>query len=86
MATASRKLRPSKEELIVIVGSCSPHTRHQNEVKKLQDKLDDEIVILVCTYVKLETRELVKLDGITLTTLKDFRQKLENISTANMII
>ena len=55
------------------------------EVKKLRDKLDHDIVMLVCTYGILEIPELIKLDGISVTTLNDFRQKLENLTTANMI-
>ena len=73
------------QAVAVFVEGCKTESRLDSEVKKLQDKLDDDIVMLVCTYGNLETRELEKLDGISVTTLKDFRQNLEKLTTANMI-
>ena len=74
------------QAVAVFVEGYKAESRFDSEVKKLQDKLDDDIVILVCTYGNLETRELEKLDGITVTTLKDFRQKLEILTTEKMML
>ena len=73
------------QAVAVFVEGHKAESRLDSEIKKLQDKLDDDIAILVCTNGYLETPELVNLDGITVTTLKDFRQKLENLTTANLI-
>jgi len=71
--------------IAIFVESCKTKNRLGSELSKLQDKLDDDIIILVCTHGNLETRELVKNDGISVTKLKDFRQKLEILTTEKMM-
>lgn len=56
-----------------------------SELNILQDKLGDDFLILVCTHKKLETRELVKHGGISVTTLKNFRQILETLTIEKMM-
>ena len=55
----------------------------ESEIEKLQESLDDNINILICTNDNSAMSELIRFNGISLTTLRNFRQKLENLATAN---
>ena len=69
----------------LIISDSEVETSAAPEIRKLRDKLDDDINILVCTYGNLEISELAKLAGISVTMLNNFRQKLENLSTKEII-
>lgn len=73
------------QAIAIFVESHKTKNRLGSELSKLQDNLDDDIIILVCTHGNLKTRELVKHDGISVTMLKDFRQKLEILTTEKMM-
>lgn len=56
-----------------------------SELSILQEKLGDDFLILVCAHENLDTRELVKHDGISVTTLKNFRPILETLTIEKMM-
>lgn len=68
------------QAVALIFSDSEVDTGSASEIKKLRDKLDDDINIFVCTYGNSEISELVKLAGISVTTLNNFRQKLENFT------
>jgi len=68
------------QAVALIIGDSGVDTSAASEIKKLRGKLDDDINILVCTYENSSINELEKLVGISVTTFKNFRQKLENLT------
>ena len=73
------------QAVALIIGDSGVDTGSASEIKKLRDILDDDINIFVCTYGNSEISELVKLAGISVTTLSNFRQKLENLTITEII-
>ena len=73
------------QAVALIISDSEVETSAASEIRKLRDKLDDDINILVCAYGDSEISELVKLAGISVTTLNNFRQKLENLTTTKII-
>ena len=69
----------------LIISDSKVEPNAASEIKKLRDKLDDDINILVCTHGNTEISELVKLAGISVATLSNFRQKLENLTITDII-
>ena len=72
------------QAVAIFTEDFTAQNRFESEVKKLQDKLANDIAIFVCTNENLNTRELTKSDGVSVTTLKDFRQNLEVLTQAKM--
>ena len=56
-----------------------------SELSILQDKLGDDFLMLVCAHENLDTRELVKHDGISIATVKNFRPNLEALTIEKMM-
>ena len=56
-----------------------------SEISILRDKLGDDFLIFVCAHEKLDARELLKHDGISVTTLKNFRPILETLTIEKMM-
>ncbi len=73
------------QAVALIISDSEVEISAASEIRKLRDKLDDDINILVCAYGNSEISELVKLAGISVTTLNNFRQKLENLTTTEII-
>jgi cysteine synthase len=55
----------------------------ESEIEKLQESLDDNTNILICTNDNSAMSELINFNGISITTLRNFRQTLENLTNAN---
>ena len=53
------------------------------EVTKMKENLNGAIDVIVCGEGKLPLDYLAKLEGIFVTRIKNFRQKLENLTIAN---
>jgi len=64
---------------LIISNSEAVATSPAPEIRKLGDKLDDDISMLFRTYANPGISELVKLAGISVTTPNNFRQKSENL-------
>jgi DNA-binding transcriptional MerR regulator len=73
------------QAVALFIGDSEVETSAASEVKKLRGKLDDDINILVCTHGNTEISDLAKLAGISVTTLSNFRQKLENLTITDII-
>ena len=53
------------------------------EIEELKTSLNTGINILICTNGKPSMDYLAKIDGISVTKLKNFRQKLESLTWAD---
>lgn len=73
------------QAVALTISDSEIETSAASEIRKLRDKLDDDINILVCACGNSEIGELVKLDGMSVTTLNNFRSKLENSTTTEII-
>lgn len=72
------------QAVAMYIGACIDGGRVESEIEKLRDNLVDDINILVCTSGNLATSKLIKREGIFVTTLRDFRQELDNLTAANI--
>jgi methylmalonyl-CoA mutase cobalamin-binding subunit len=55
----------------------------EGEISKLKKNLNGDIDLIICGNGKLPLDHLVKFEGIFVTRIKNFRQKLENLTIEN---
>jgi DNA-binding transcriptional MerR regulator len=57
----------------------------ESQLSRLQDKLGDNFIILVCAQENIDKSELVNLAGVSVTSLKYFRPILESLTIEKMM-
>ena len=73
------------QAVAVFVEDYESKNSQRSELSILKEKLGDDFLILACAHEKLNTRDLVKHNGIFVTTLKNFRQILETLTIEKMV-
>ena len=66
------------------ISQFNDQIRVKSEIEKLREKLHDSIYVLVCAIDKRSIEYLADLDGVFVTKLENFRQKIESLTKAKL--